>query len=281
MNIIAIDIGNSTITIALFVDDNERFIESIDGNDDQAKTKIADLLTSSWEEIPFVEHAKVKKRNGVIVVTSVKPEWTDLVEDICKQHLGEKIHIIGKDVPLPIDTAVDDSMAVGTDRLAAAAAAFAVVEDAVVIADFGTAVTIDLVDENGVFMGGIIYPGFEITAAALQQGTVALPKVKVTRPKGSYGANTEEAINCGIYYAAIGLLETVTRRYAEEIGKWPQTIVTGGAANVLKGDLDFVDSWVPNLAVRGVVIAYKKYLADESQLAELGDKSRKKKKKKK
>ncbi len=278
MNIIAIDIGNTTITVGLFVNDREKFIESLPGDAEDIEPRLTRLLTEAWEQIPFADSAKVDKRDGVIVVSSVKPDWTDMTADICRSQLGENIKIVGKDIPLPIETAVDDSMDVGTDRLVAAAAAFAVVEDAVVVADFGTALTIDLVDENGVFMGGVIYPGFDITARALQEGTARLPKVKVKKPKGSYGANTREAINCGLYYAVVGLLETVTRKYAEELGKWPQTILTGGAANVIKGDCEFVDNCVSNLAVRGVVIAYRKYIEDQSYMAELGERNGKDKK---
>ncbi len=278
MNIIAIDIGNTTITVGLFVNDQEKFIESLPGDAEDIEPRLTALLTEAWEQIPFAASAKVDKRDGVIVVSSVKPAWTNMTADICRDKLDEKLKIVGKDIPLPIETAVDDSMEVGTDRLVAAAAAFAVVEDAVVVADFGTALTIDLVDENGVFMGGVIYPGFDMIARALHEGTVKLPKVKVKKPKGSYGANTREAINCGLYFAVVGLLETVTRKYAEELGKWPQTILTGGAAKVIKDDCEFVDSCVSNLAVRGVVIAYKKHIEDQAYMAELGERNGKKKK---
>ncbi len=266
MNIIAVDIGNTTITVALFLNDTDKFIETVSGN---TPAKLKKLLTSAWEQVSFVKGAKVQKKNGVIVVSSVKPAWTQLVADICKKELGEKIKIIGKDVPLPIETALDNNMEVGTDRLVSAAAAFAVVEDAVVIADFGTAVTIDIVDEEGIFLGGCILPGFELSAKALAGDTAQLPQVKVTRPSDPIGANTRQAINCGLYYSAVGALEAAVRRYAEQIGKWPQLIVTGGAADVLKDDCEFVDSWVPNLAVKGIVLAYKKYLEDQTQFAEL------------
>jgi type III pantothenate kinase len=266
VNIIAIDIGNTTITVALFLKDTEKFIESVPGD---APAKIKKLLASAWEQVPLVKNAKVQKKDGVIVVSSVKPDWTKLVADICKKELDEKIKVIGKDVSLPIETAVDDNMAVGTDRLVSAAAAFAVVEDAVAVADFGTAVTIDLVDEEGVFMGGCVLPGFELSAKALADGTARLPQVQVTTPKDPVGANTRQAINCGLYYSAVGALEVVVRHYAEQIGKWPQLIVTGGAADIIKDDCEFVDSWVPNLAVKGVVLAYKKFLEDQTELAEL------------
>jgi type III pantothenate kinase len=187
--------------------------------------------------------------------------------------------VIGVDVPLPIETAVDEPLKVGTDRLTAAAAAYAVVEDAVVVADFGTAVTIDLVDEDGVFVGGTISPGFDLALAAMHTGTAKLPIVKMQKPKEVYGANTEEAMRAGVYWAAVGLLETICRKYAEQIGKWPQVILTGGAAQTIKDDCEFVDTWVSNLAVRGIIIAYKKYLFEKSEIAGFDDEGRNSKEK--
>jgi len=257
MNIIAIDIGNTNIAVALFVQDQEKSVEVVSG---KKPAKLASLLKSAWEKIPITERSKQKKRNGVIVVSSVKPAWTKLVREIAKEKLDEKIHVIGKDVPLPIPLWVEDPKEVGTDRVVSAAAAFAVVEDAVVVADFGTAVTIDLVDQNGVFLGGVICPGFEISARALKDNTAQLPMTKVTKPEEPFGRTTTEAINCGLYYSVIGTLQEIVRRYAEKIGKWPHTVITGSAAKVVKDDCEFVDSYVPNLVVKGIVLAYRKYL---------------------
>jgi type III pantothenate kinase len=262
MNIIAIDIGNTNISIGLFLEGKEQFVKSILGS---SRAKLKDCIKSAWSKIPVVEDSKEKKHDGVIVISSVKPDWTKTIREIAKEDLGEKIRIIGKDIPLPISLWVDEPDKVGTDRVVSAAAAYDVVEDAVVIADFGTAVTIDLVDGNGIFLGGVICPGFEISAKALKENTAQLPKTKITRPKAPYGKNTVEAINCGLYYSAVGMLEEVIRRYAEKIGKWPQTVITGAAAKVIKDDCEFIDSWVPNLVVKGIVLAYKKYIEEKSE----------------
>ena len=260
MNIIAVDIGNTNITIALFLKDEEKFIKSIPG---QSRTKLTACFKSAWQKIPIAKSSKEKKRNGVIVVSSVKSAWTKQIQQIVKDNLGETVYIIGKDIPLPMDLAVDKPNEVGTDRIVSAAAAYAVVEDAVVVADFGTAVTIDLVDEKGIFLGGVICPCFEISAQALKKNTAQLPKVKVSRPKEPYGKTTSQAINCGLYYSAIGTLEEVIRRYAEKIGRWPQTVLTGGAAKVIKDECDFIDSYVPNLVVKGIVLTYQKYIEEK------------------
>ena len=263
MNIIAIDIGNTSVNIGFFLDGKEDFIRSFPG---AGEAELRECLVSAWENIPVLETSAEGKRDGVIVVSSVKPAWTDLIRRIVEDELDEKIHVVGDDIPLPISAWVDEPQEVGTDRMVSAAAAYAVVEDAVVVADLGTAVTIDLVDENGVFRGGAICPGFDISAQALKDNTAQLPKVKVHRPQGPCGKNTADAINCGLYYSIIGAMEEIVRRYAEQIGRWPQTVITGSGAKIIKDDCPFVDNYVPNLVVKGVVLAYMKYIEKKSEL---------------
>ncbi len=261
MNIIAIDVGNTNITIGLFLDGKEQFIKAVPGD---STSKLTELLISGWAKVPLVKSAREKKKDGVIVASSVKPAWTKKLRRIVKDKLAEKLLLIGADIPLPMELALKEPGKVGTDRIAAAAAAYAVVEDALVVADFGTAVTIDLVDKEGRFLGGAILPGFEISAEALRLNTSQLPKVGMKRPRKPFGKTTREAIQCGLYYSAIGALEEIVRRYAEEIGKWPQIVLTGGAAELIKDDCTFVDDFVPDLVVKGVVLAYIKYLEERA-----------------
>ena len=155
MNIIAIDIGNTSVNIGFFLDGKEDFIRSFPG---AGEAELRECLVSAWENIPVLETSAEGKRDGVIVVSSVKPAWTDLIRRIVEDELDEKIHVVGDDIPLPISAWVDEPQEVGTDRMVSAAAAYAVVEDAVVVADLGTAVTIDLVDEKVIFQGGVICP---------------------------------------------------------------------------------------------------------------------------
>jgi type III pantothenate kinase len=262
MNIIAVDIGNTNITVALYLKDEEQFIKSLSG---RSRAKLTDLFKSAWEKIPVAESSKDRKRDGVIVVCSVKPAWTQLIREIVKDNLDERLYVIGRDVPLPMSLWVDEPDKVGVDRVVSAAAAYTVVKDAVVVADFGTAVTIDLVDDNGVFLGGVICPGLEISARALKEYTAKLPEVKVKRPKAPYGKNTTEAINCGLYYSAVATLQEVIRRYAESIAKWPHTVLTGSAADIIKQDCEYIDSYVPDLVVKGIVLAYKKYIEEQME----------------
>ena len=266
MNIVAIDIGNSNITVGLFLDDTEKFVEKLNGNDAAALTEV---LKRAWNLIPVAKMSREKKRDGVIVLASVKKVWTKQLKEIVKNELNEKVLEIGlgKNIPLPMAMTVDKPAEVGVDRILTAFAAYTVVGDTVAIADFGTAVTIDIVDEEGTFLGGTIIPGFDTSARALKDHTAALPKInKVKKPKSPYGTNTKDAINNGLYFAAVGVLENTLRAYADELGKWPQAVVTGGAMEVIKDDCGFADSFVTDLAVKGIVLAYKKYIEEKTAI---------------
>lgn len=261
MNLIAVDIGNTNINIGLFVNDKEKSTETIAGTN---KKKLTEHIKSCWEQIPVSRLSKEKKRDGIIIVCSVKPRWTEIIKQIAKDSLNEKIHIIGKDIPYPINLSVDEPEKIGPDRVLAASAAYAVVEGAVVVVDVGTAVTVDLIDDRGVFVGGCIFPGFEMSAKALNKNTALLPKIKVTRPKLPFGKNTKGAINAGLYFSTVGALEEIIRRYAEKTGSWPQTIITGAGAETIKDDCPFIDSYVPNLVIKGIAMAYRKYIEVKS-----------------
>ncbi len=259
MNIIAVDIGNSSIKVGLFLEGEQIPTQTIANGD---REKLAAVMKESWEQIPVATRSTEGKRDGVIVACSVKPVWTKLLREVCKTELDENLLEIGidKDIPLPMKLCVEYPANVGVDRVVAAAAAYFVVESAVIVADIGTAVTVDLVDNDGDFMGGIIAPGFAVSAKALKDNTAMLPEVQITTPVNPIGTNTQEAVNNGIYYSVVGLLETISRKYAEQIGQWPQMIVTGSGASILKDDCDFVDSWADELVLKGVVLTYKFYI---------------------
>ncbi len=257
MNLIAIDIGNTNINVGLFLKSEEQFVKSVSG---EATQELTDFLKSTWEMIPVAKRSKEGKRDGIIVASSVKPALTEIVRKTVKQATGEKMLLVGKDIPLPIELSINEVEKVGTDRILAASAAYAVAEHAVAVADFGTAVTIDLVDDRGVFCGGVILPGFEMSANALHNDTAQLPKVTVKKPQWPFGKNTAEAINAGLYYSAISALQEIVRRYAETLGTWPQTVITGSGAKLIKDDCEFVDNYVPDLVIKGIALAYQKFL---------------------
>jgi type III pantothenate kinase len=126
------------------------------------------------------------------------------------------------------------------------------------VASFGTAITIDCVSADGRFMGGAILPGLDMSFEALHEGTAALPQVEVETPGGAIGRNTHDAIVNGVVYGAVGALRELVERYATELGHWPQLVITGGNAGLVRQLADFVDSVVPDLCLMGVALAYRR-----------------------
>jgi len=149
------------------------------------------------------------------------------------------------------------------DRLCAAVAAFDRLGVPCVVADFGTAITIDCVNAEGVFLGGAILPGLGLSAESLSAGTAQLPRVKLSEPNWVYGKDTEQAIIGGVVYGARGALRGLVEAYATDLGRWPVVILTGGDARWVcqsPSQSDLVQAIVPDLVLRGVAIAYYKTL---------------------
>jgi len=128
-------------------------------------------------------------------------------------------------------------------------------ETACVVADFGTAITIDCVNDEGVFLGGAILPGLSMGAAALAAGTERLPEVAPAAPDWVFGRDTREAIVGGLVYGARGALRELAEAYATALGRWPPVIATGGDAELVCKGSEIVQAIVPDLCLMGVALA--------------------------
>jgi len=253
MDMIAVDIGNSGIALGVFVKDELRQTVHLEANDPQGLVKIIKAMRVMCGEQEF------GARTVPVVVSSVNHKARERLDQAVDEALDQQILLIGRDVGLDMKLAVENPESVGTDRLLTAMAAYTVVGNAVVVADFGTATTIDCVDHYGIFLGGAIMPGLNVAAQSLNEHTVGLPHVKLQVPAGVYGTNTEAAIQYGIYYGAIGALRGIVEKYATQLGQWPQLVLTGGHAQLIKEKCDFADSLVPNLCLDGIFLAYRKW----------------------
>jgi type III pantothenate kinase len=253
MDLIAIDIGNSSIAMGFFT------------NGDLVET--AYISFENIEEFPkhlvsFRNKCGTQAfgaRTVPVVVSSVNEPVFKAVEQGILETIDQSALLIGREIPLNYKMAIENPETIGTDRVVNAVAAFEVVGRGVCVADFGTATTIDLVNDLGIFLGGVILPGLGISADLLHQNTSQLDKINIIEPEGSYGTNTTQAINNGIVYGAVGALREMTEQYASKLGYWPQVVVTGGYAKLVAQHCDFVDSVVPDLCLNGLYLVYKNY----------------------
>lgn len=245
LQILAADIGNSSIHLGAMTSTKASSSVVVSADDLDA---LGRALETTWS-------ALLDGKPKAIAVGSVCPPLLERFEACAASSLGEEVLIVGRHIPLLMNLAVDRPEAVGIDRVCAALAAYIELKQACVVADFGTAITIDLVGDDGVFMGGTILPGLRLSARSLEEHTAALPLVKVTEPTHPWGRNTEEAINNGIFFGAIGALREIVERYATEVGRWMPLVATGGAAELVARNAEFVDHVVPDLTLRGIALA--------------------------
>jgi type III pantothenate kinase len=246
-NVLALDIGNTSIDLAMVAGEDVTDIRKIPANEPAAlEAAIAELWLSTPEP----------RR---IVACSVNPTAADAADDAVRQATDQTMLLVGRDLPLPMATALESPESIGADRVCSAVAAYDRLGAACVVADFGTAVTLDAVNDEGVFLGGAILPGLALASAALAGNTALLPPVEPAEPEGTFGQTTPEAIRHGVFAAVRGALKDRTEAYATELGNWPIVIATGGDAAVVIGDVlehEFVQAIVPDLTLRGVAMAY-------------------------
>jgi len=255
MNLIAVDIGNSSVSLGLFADDELARTERL-GH--AQLDRLGKLLTELCRSCGPAQH---DARTLPVVVSSVNTDILVVLEAAAATALEQRILLIGRDVPLTIKLALEEPASVGTDRLLTAGAAYDMLQTALVVADFGSAITVDCVNHPGIFLGGAILPGLTLAACALNEHTAALPLIEPTIPPGDLGTNTAAAIQHGIYYGAIGALRQLVERYAAMLGRWPHVVLTGGHARIVAEHCDFVDSVVDNLCLTGIYLAYVKFAA--------------------
>ncbi|MCP4379125.1 MAG: type III pantothenate kinase, partial [bacterium] len=161
--VLACDIGNTSVQLAFL--QGQKSSSRVSFNNDDL-SGLGDGLAKVWEEMGS---------SGKVAASSVNPDALKILEAATAETIGQDVLVIGRDLPLPIETDVPHPAGIGSDRLCAAAAAYDQLGVACVVADFGSAITIDCVNSDGVFQGGAILPGLQMGARALASQTAQLP----------------------------------------------------------------------------------------------------------
>ena len=190
-------------------------------------------------------------------IATVVPAARDALIGFAKGLTGRDPLVIGSpDVNLGLRVLIDRPAEAGADRLVAAVAAHAGWAGAKIVLDFGTATTFDVVTAGGDYAGGVIAPGVNLALDALHAGTAQLPRIKVARPAGVVGKGTVPAMESGIYWGYVGLIEGIVARIrAEHKGPF-KVIATGGLAALFKEGTSVIDETDPDLTLRGIAIVH-------------------------
>jgi type III pantothenate kinase len=253
-SLIAINVGNTRTHIAQFdageLQQDRRFPNA-------ELPAIVDGITAWWRDI--ANHPRAS-----IVLASVNDREASRIRSAVEDQLGVEVYRIGEDLPIPIGRQLDPETITGVDRLLNAAAAFQTVKQACIVVDAGTAVTVDFVDGEGVFVGGAIAPGGQMQLAALHEHTHDLPELTFEAPTArTFGRSTSQAMLNGVYHGIRGMVWKLVEHYAERYGAFPMVIATGGDAQLLFGNDELVDRIVPNLTVLGIAAAARSALASD------------------
>ncbi|MDO8567985.1 MAG: type III pantothenate kinase [Dehalococcoidales bacterium] len=249
--LLAVDIGNTHITLGVF-----------DGDKLRATWDIATVIHRTADEYAILllnllrEHSLDKADIDKVSMCSVVPPMTSVFEDLCHRYLGVSPLVVRAGVKTGVRVRMENPAEVGADRIAAAAAAHHLYGGPVIIADIGTAATFDTVSREGDYLGGAIAPGIGIAAEALFLRTAQLRRVELVRPKHAIGTSTVTAMQSGLVFGYVGLVEGIISRIQQELGEKAQVVATGGSAEFLARETTAINIVNPDLTIFGLKLIY-------------------------
>lgn len=250
--LLAIDIGNTKIALGVFRE--EELLATWRLATDVAKTadEYAVLLLSllGRESLP---ESQIKEA----VLCSVVPPATSIFEELCQHYFGTIPLIVAAGVKTGVRISIDNPRELGTDRVVNAVAAHHLYGGPVIVIDFGTATSFDAVSAEGDYLGGVISPGMAIAAEALYKYTAQLPRVELVRPKRAIGRSTITAMQSGIIFGYVGLVEGVVARMRQELGGSARVVATGGLAETIARETPVVEVVNPHLTLIGLRLIHE------------------------
>ena len=250
--LLAIDVGNTNITCALFEGDeiaaSFRLMTKQPRTSDEYGMTITSLLKGN----------RLKKKEVTdIVFCSVVPKVNYALCSALIKYLKIRPMAVTYTCNTGIKIKADSPDQVGADRIVDAAAAYALYGGPIIVIDYGPATTYDLVDQNGVFAGAVTAPGVQTSASALWTAAAKLPEIEIRKPKTILAQNTVTSMQAGIYYGQIGQTEAIIRQIKKEAGcKNIKTIATGGLAQLIKNGTGMIDLYNKDLTMLGLKIIY-------------------------
>lgn len=193
-----------------------------------------------------------------VIVSSTVPRVVFNLRVLSDRYFNCRPLVVGKpECALPADPRVDEGTQVGPDRLVNAAGAFDRHGGDLIVVDFGTATTFDVVADDGAYVGGVIAPGVNLSLEALHAAAAALPHVDITKPQKVVGTNTVECMQSGVFWGYIGLVREICDRIKAERGVPMKVISTGGLAPLFQQSATLFDAFDEDLTIHGLTVIHK------------------------
>lgn len=252
--LLAIDCGNTNTKFVLF--DGDELISEWRTRTDVRRT--ADEYAVWLTQLMSLKGVTLAQIADVIIATVV-PDALFNLERLCKIYFSIDPLVVGTPAcELGITVKYNKPTDVGADRIADAIGAYQQWPGALIVVDFGTATTFNVVDENGDYLGGIIAPGVNLNLEALHAAAAKLPRVTVSQPDRVVGADTVTAMRSGVYWGYLCLVEGLTAKIKEEMGKPMKVVATGGLSPLFAGGTKVIDHLDQHLTRRGLLAIYRR-----------------------
>ena len=249
--LLAIDIGNTEITLGVFEGEELRATWHLATRIHRVADEYASLLMN------LLQHQSLKLEDiKEIAVCCVVPPLLSTFVNMCQRYFNIKPFVVGSGVKTGVRVRMDNPREVGADRIVNAAAAHRLYGGPVIITDFGTATTFDVVSKEGDYLGGVIAPGIGIAAEALFIRAAMLPRVELARPSRVIGSNTTSAMQSGIIYGYIGLVEGIVVRIQQELGEKTTVVATGGFAELIASETNTIKAVNHDITLIGLKLIY-------------------------
>jgi type III pantothenate kinase len=257
--LLAADIGNTQSHMGLFEGDelvqHWRFATRVDATADELAVGVSTLLALRGLEAGTVDGT---------IVSSVVPQLTPEYQGMSERYLSGECMVLGPGVKTGMPIQLDNPHELGADRLANAIAAFDLLGGPCAVADFGTAITFDVVSEAGEYLGGVIGPGVEISMEALAQRTAKLPPIELGEPPseagGVIGRSTHQSLLSGITYGFAGAVDAIAGRIQRELGSEVRFVATGGHAAAIVPFCELIDEVDDLLTLTGLRLIWERNL---------------------
>jgi type III pantothenate kinase len=255
--LLAVDAGNTNVVFALLEDGVIR-----------ARWRIATDPRRTADQYAVWLHQLIELEGfprdvvDAVIVGTVVPRAQHNLEVLAQKYFKVEPLIAGQGAAeYGIELDVEEPKSVGADRALNAIAAHALHEGDLIVVDFGTAATFDLVDYNGAYKGGIIAPGINLSLDALVTAAAKLPRIAIQAPEGNLsviGRTTEDQMHIGIYWGYVAMMEGLVARMKAEIGRPAKVVTTGGLASLFDRHTNIFDAIEPDLTIQGLALLYKR-----------------------
>lgn len=252
--LLVFDVGNTNMVLGIYEGTELKKHWRI--NTDKEKTSDEyGILISSLFQYDKIDMDSIKD----VIISSVVPNVMHSLENFCIKYCNKKPLIVGPGIKTGLNIKYDNPKQVGADRIVNAVAAIEKYKSPMIIIDFGTATTFCAISEKGEYLGGTIAPGIKISSEALFQRASKLPRVELAKPGTTIGKNTVAAMQSGIIYGYVGLVDKIVSMMKNELGGDDvKVIATGGLSVLIASETDSIDCVDKFLTLEGLRIIYEK-----------------------